>query len=96
MKDSRSVIRRPLITEKGSRLQETANQYLFEVAMDANKQDVKRAIEEVFSVKVTKVNTARTHGKLKRLGRFSGHRPDRKRATVTLAEGQRIQFFEEV
>ena len=94
-KEARSIIRRPLVTEKGVRMKTEHNQYLFEVANDANKYQIAAAVEEIFEVTVMNVRTRRTHGKMKRLGRFRGKRPDRKRAWVTLAEGQTIQFFEE-
>ncbi len=89
-----ALIRRPMITEKGTRLQETVNQYTFEVETGANKIEIKSAIEARFSVSVTKVRTMKIPGKLKRLGRFTGRRPDRKKAIVTLAEGNSIDFLE--
>lgn len=91
---ARSVIRRPLITERGAALQEGDNKYLFEVDSGANKLEVKRAVETMFEVTVTKVNTLNTHGKIKRMGRFQGRRPDWKKAVVTLAEGDTIEYFE--
>ena len=94
MPDSMSVIRRPLVTEKVTRLQEKLNQYAFEVTPGANKIQIKRAVEERFKVKVTGVRTVNVRGKVKRLGRFSGRRADWKKALVTLAEGQKIDFFE--
>jgi large subunit ribosomal protein L23 len=89
-----TIIRRPMITEKGTRLQETVNQYTFEVETGANKIEIKAAVEARFSVSVTKVRTLKIPGKLKRLGRFTGRRPDRKKAIVTLAEGNTIDFLE--
>ena len=94
-REARDIIRRPLVTEKGVRQKAAHNQYLFEVSMDANKHEIADAVEEIFEVKVSKVRTATTHGKVKRLGRYSGRRPDRKRAVVTLAEGHTIEFFDE-
>jgi len=91
---ARTVIRRPLITERGAALQEKHNQYLFEVSRRANKMEVKAAVEAMFEVRVTKVNTLTVHGKLKRMGRFEGRRPDWKKAVVTLAPGEAIDFFE--
>jgi large subunit ribosomal protein L23 len=88
------VIRRPIVTEKVTKLQETLNQYAFEVDPRANKLEIKRAVEKRFSVKVTGVRTISVHGKLKRLGRFSGRRPDWKKAIVTLAEDSKIEMFE--
>ena len=94
MKSSRRVIRRPIITERATHLQETEGKYLFEVDRGANKIDIKRAVEALFQVNVVKVNTAGVHGKVKRLGRFVGRRPDWKKAVVTLAAGQTIEYFE--
>ena len=88
------IIRRPLVTEKVTRLQEKVSQYVFEVDPNSNKIQIKRAVEERFKVKVTQVRTLRIRGKVKRLGRFTGRRPDWKKAIVTLAEGQKIEFFE--
>ncbi|MBI3989439.1 MAG: 50S ribosomal protein L23 [candidate division NC10 bacterium] len=96
MKDPRTIIKRPLLTEKGSLLKEQANQYLFEVATDANKVEIARAIEVIFRVNVLSVNTIPIKGKEKRLGRFVGRTPDRKKAVVTIQEGQNIEFFEGV
>ncbi|MES1244502.1 MAG: 50S ribosomal protein L23 [Acidobacteriota bacterium] len=89
------VIRRPLITEKSTDQREDRNIVTFEVHRDANKIDVKRAVEDRFKVKVTDVRIARVHGKVRRQGRFSGRRPDWKKAYVRLAEGEKqIEFFE--
>ena len=94
MKSNLDIIRRPLITEKVTRLQEQLNQYAFEVDPNSNKIEIKRAIEERFKVGVKKVRTIRVSGKLKRLGRFSGYRPNWKKALVTLVEGDKIDIFE--
>jgi large subunit ribosomal protein L23 len=89
------VIRRPLITEKSTDQREDTNIVTFEVHRDANKIDVKRAVEDRFKVKVSEVRIARVHGKVRRQGRFSGRRPDWKKAYVRLAEGEKqIEFFE--
>jgi large subunit ribosomal protein L23 len=96
MKDARAVVRRALITEKGSVLRERANQYAFEVDLEANKIEIRRAVEAIFKVKVDEVRTQRMHGKAKRLGRSVGRRPDWKRAIVTLAKGQTIELFDQV
>ena len=93
-KDPRQIVRRPLITERASQLQEDQNKYLFEVRRDANKIDIKRAMEAMFEVDVVKVNTSSVSGKVKRLGRFQGRRASWKKAIVTLAAGQTIDFFE--
>lgn len=94
MKEAYHIIRRPLITEKGTDLKEQANQYLFEVAGDANKIEIKRAIESLFRVKVRQVRTLSVMGKKKRLGRFVGRTSDWKKAVATLKEGETIEFFE--
>ena len=93
-KDPRQIVRRPLITERASQLQEDQNKYLFEVRQDANKIEIKRAMEAIFEVDVVKVNTSSVPGKMKRLGRFQGRRASWKKAIVTLAAGQTIDFFE--
>ena len=89
------ILRAPLITEKGSVLRETENLYLFRVAMSANKIEIKKAVEEIFKVKVRSVRTVRVHGKVKRVGRTIGRRPDWKKAYVKLKPGEKtIEFFE--
>jgi len=95
-REPRSIVRRAMISEKGTRLREKDNGYLFEVAPDANKIQVKQAIEAIFQVKVESVRTLRVHGKPKRMGRYAGHRPDWKKAVVTLKKGQTIELFEQV
>lgn len=92
---SRDIIRRPLVTEKTTSLAEQ-NKYAFVVDVRANKTHIKQAIEEIFKVKVLAVNTLRVEGKVARMGRYSGRRPDWKKAIVTLAPGSRIEFFEGV
>ena len=96
MKNARSIIIRPLVTEKGSQMREAENKYLFSVAPTANKIEIKRAVEEIFNVKVKSVKTATVHGKVKRLGVYQGKRPDWKKAVVTLEAGQTIDLFEQV
>ena len=93
MKSPASVVVRPLLTEKGTRLRERERQILFEVATDASRTDVRRAVEALFNVKVTGVRTQVVRGKVRRLGRFVGRRPNWKKAIVTLAEGADIDFF---
>jgi large subunit ribosomal protein L23 len=95
-KEPRTIVRRAMISEKGTRLREKQNGYLFEVSRDANKIEIKRAIESIFNVKVSSVRTIRVHGKPKRQGRYAGHRPDWKKALVTLAKGSTIELFEQV
>ncbi len=94
MKDIYAVIKRPLFTEKGSSLKETENKILVEVARDANKLDIKRAIETIFKVKVEKVSTITARGKWKRYGKFVGKRSDRKKAIITLKPGEKLDFIE--
>jgi len=96
MKNLYTVIKKPLFTEKGSNLKETANKILIEVSRDANKIDIKRAIEEIFKVKVEKVSTISTRGKWKKFGRSIGKRPDRKKAIITLKKGEKLDFIEGV
>ena len=93
MRGPDQVIRAPLISEKGSLLVETSNQVLFKVRPDANKIEVKKAVESLFKVKVVKVRMARYLGKLRRVGRNMGRRPEWKKAYVTLREGDKIDFF---
>jgi large subunit ribosomal protein L23 len=87
------VIRRPLITEKTTVLREDGRTLVFEVARDANKIDVRRAVEQLLGSKVAAVRTSLAHGKVKRQGRFSGRRPDWKKAYVTLREGEKLPEF---
>lgn len=89
------LVRRPIVTEKATLLLED-NKYVFEIAPQATKTQVKAAIEELFDVKVVKVNTHQPPRKKRRLGRFIGHRAQYKRAVVTLAEGDSITLFPEV
>jgi large subunit ribosomal protein L23 len=94
MKEAQKIIRRPLITEKSTQQKEANRQYAFEVHRDANKVEIQSAVERLFKVKVLKVHTSNVLGKVKRLGRKYGKRPDWKKAMVTLKEGDRIDFFE--
>ncbi len=94
MRNIHTVVKKPLFTEKGSKLKETENKVLIEVAKDANKLDIKRAIEEIFKVKVEKVATVTTNGKWKKYGRSIGKRPDRKKAIITLKKGEKLDFIE--
>ena len=88
------VVQGPIITEKGTLVNEASNQLVFRVHPDANKIEVRQAIEQLFKVKVLKVRTAQHLGKVRRVGRHAGRRPGWKKAYVTLGEGQRIEFFE--
>ena len=109
MRSAQSVIKRPLLTEKSSRLRETggaaeaavegeayAQKVVFEVARDANKIEVARAVQDLFKVSVASVRTLVVRGKEKRVGRFAGQRPSWKKAFVTLKPGDNIEFFEGV
>ncbi|MFO7266130.1 MAG: 50S ribosomal protein L23 [Bacillota bacterium] len=93
MMDPRDILKRPIITEKATALMEQGK-YVFEVDRNANKTQIKQAVEQIFNVKVTKVNTIRQKGKLRRQGRTQGRTREIKKAIVTLAEGQRIPIFE--
>jgi large subunit ribosomal protein L23 len=104
---SHQIIKRPLLTEKGSHLKETGGQreaaeadlrskVVFEVHQDANKIEIRRAIESLFTVKVADVRTQVVRGKVKRMGRFIGQRSGWKKAIVTLEPGSKIEFFEGV
>ena len=94
MKDPYKVIKTVLVTEKGSVLTEKHNQYLFSIARDANKIDVRRAVESLFEVSVTSVNTMNRKGKRKRNRRWQyGKRSDWKKAVVTLREGDSIDLL---
>ena len=87
------VIRGPLITEKTSILREDGRTIAFRVAADANKVEIKRAIEQLLGAKVAGVRTSITHGKVKRQGRYAGRRSDWKKAYVTLRQGQKMPEF---
>ena len=109
MRSAQSIIKRPLLTEKSARLRETggaasapaegasyAQKVVFEVARDANKLEVRRAVQELFKVSVQHVRTIVVRGKEKRIGRFAGRRPSWKKAFVTLKPGGNIEFIEGV
>jgi len=96
MKNPHDVIIRALVTEKGTRMRESGNRFLFQVHPDANKIEIKTAVEQVFGVKVELVRTQNVLGKFKRLGRSAGHQASWKKAIVTLREGDSIELFEEV
>ena len=109
MRSPEQIIKRPLLTEKGTFLKETGGnagdnldpeavkpQLLFEVAKDANKVEIRHAVEKLWNVDVLEVRTAIVRGKEKRMGRFVGKRSNWKKAMVTIAAGQNIEFFEGV
>ncbi|MCR4795594.1 MULTISPECIES: 50S ribosomal protein L23 [Ruminococcus] len=94
MKTAQDIILKPVITEKSMDDLQTGK-YTFKVAKDANKSEIKKAVEELFDVKVAKVNTMNCNGRAKRVGRFYGKTPDWKKAIITLTEGSKaIEFFE--
>lgn len=95
MKTAYDIIKKPVLTEKSYDAM-ADRKYTFEVAVDANKTEIKNAIEEIFDgVKVASVNTMRIEGKIKRQGRYEGRRPERKKAIVTLKKDSKtIEFFE--
>lgn len=93
MAHPQDIIIRPIITEKSNRLT-TEGKYIFEVKRDANKIEIAKAVEALFNVTVTDVNTMTVRGKLKRQGRFEGRTPTWKKAVVTLKAGDRIPLFE--
>ncbi len=96
MMEPRRIVRRALVTEKGTHIREVGNQYIFEVDPKANKFEIKKAVEAIFSVDVEAVRTVRMKGKSKRVGVHSGRRPHWKKAIVTLKKGQSIELFEQV
>ncbi len=93
MKLAREIIIKPVVTEKSVDLMQE-NKYCFKVAKDANKIEIKNAIEEIFKVTVVNVNTVNVHGKMKRMGRTQGVTASWKKAVVTLREGDSIEVFE--
>ena len=94
MKSNKTILRRPIITEKATYLKGKSNKYVFEVEKKCNKIEIKNAVEEQFNVTVKDVHTYSTHGKIRTRGKYSGRRPDWKRAIVHLKEGDTIEFFE--
>jgi len=94
MKDARDILKRPVITEHSADLM-AEKKYTFEVSPKANKTEIKYAVQEIFDVNVKKVNTSTVKGKFKRMGRYGGYRPDRKKAIVELTEDSKeLDFFE--
>jgi large subunit ribosomal protein L23 len=95
IRSPQAIVRRPIVlTEKGSDLRETHNQLIFEVAKDANKIEIKKAIETLFTVTVLQVNTMNVRGRLRRMGRTYGKTQNWKKAIVTLKKGDKIEYFE--
>ncbi len=93
MRSLYDVIKKPIISEKSTMLTELGNRYAFEVAPQANKFEIKDAVQQLFKVKVTQVRTLVMHGKVKRVGKSVLKRANTKKALVTLAEGHKIDFF---
>ena len=96
MKTKWDVIKKPLVTEKGTGLTATLNQYVFEVAKEANRLEVKNAVEALFKVEVKNVRTLMVRGKTKTYRRTIGQRPNWKKAYVTLAQGNKIEIIQGV
>jgi large subunit ribosomal protein L23 len=90
------VIRRPLVTEKGVTKKDSERTLCFEVNVDANKTQIRQAVEQLFKVKVEDVRTSTTAGKLRRRGRFAGYRADWKKAYVKLQDGQKVPEYAEI
>ncbi len=96
MKNVFDIIKKPCLTEKGLLLQETQNQVVLKVDPRANKIEIKAAAEQLFNIKIDKVRTANMHGKKKRVGRTIGQTNNWKKAIITLAEGQKLDFLEDI
>ena len=96
MRDPRSVLVKPLLTEKATIAREMANEYVFAVARDANRIQIKEAVESRFDVKVTGIRTVSMKGKKKRMGAHEGRRSGWKKAYITLREGSTIDLFEQM
>lgn len=93
-RDARNVLVKPLMTEKSMQRKEELNAVTFRVLIDANKVEIRQAVEKVFNVKVATVRTASHEGKWKRMGKYEGRRPNWKKAIVTLAPGHKIELVE--
>lgn len=94
MKDARDVVIRPILTEKSLLKKENENKYYFDVSPDSNKIEIKNAVEELFKVHVLNVRISWRKGKIKKLGRFVGKRPNTKKACCKIKQGERIEAFE--
>lgn len=94
LQKAREIILSPIVTEKSTIMREAENKYVFQVDRNANRIEIAKAVERLFTVKVVKVSMLRRRGKLKRLGRFTGRKSATKRAICTLAEGEKIELFE--
>jgi large subunit ribosomal protein L23 len=96
MKTAHSILKLPVITEKSTFEKEKLQTLTFKVARDANKIEIKAAVEKIFKVKVDSVRTATFHGKMRRQGRYTGRKPDWKKAYVTLNKGEKMFEFSEM
>jgi large subunit ribosomal protein L23 len=96
MPDLHTVIKRPLVTEKGVTKKESERTLCFEVAVNANKTQIRQAVQTLFKVKVADVRTSTTAGKLRRRGKFSGYRSDWKKAYVRLKTGEKMPEYAEI
>ena len=96
MKNLSQVLMRPIVTEKTTDLSSQSNKYVFQVAMDSNKVEIRQAVEKFFGVKVLDVRTMRMTGKPKRVRLVAGYRPNWKKAIVTLKAGDTIDMFDVV
>jgi len=94
MKSVYQVLHGPMLTEKGTLMKETDNKVIFRVAKEANKIEIRNAVEEIFKVKVQRVSTMNYKGKIKRMGKYEGKRPDWKKAIVTLKSGEKLDIVE--
>ena len=94
MKNLYDVLVGPLLTEKGAAMKENENKVLFRVSRQANKIEIKKAVEEIFKVKVDFVSTINCKGKKKRMGKYEGRRSDWKKAIITLKEGEKLEIIE--
>ncbi len=96
MPNLHSVLKRPLVTEKGVTKKDSERTLCFEVAADANKTQIRQAVQTLFKVKVAEVRTSTTAGKLRRRGRFAGYRADWKKAYVKLKAGEKVPEYAEI
>lgn len=96
MKNAYSIIKSPVITEKSTAQAAQGNKVVFWVDTKANKNDIKEAVQKAFNVRVLDVNTQKVPGKIKRMGKYAGQKPTRKKAYITLKEGDKIGIFEGV
>lgn len=94
--NAQQVVKKPLVTERSMVLRDEQNKYAFQVHPRATKPEIRKAIEELFNVKVTGVTTMSVIGKTKRMGRYAGRRAAWKKAIVTVAEGQKIEIYDAV